>query len=117
MTQPQIITARAFSKNRLLSVGQNSYTRSHPKQASLAKRAGEPEKVYLHAEVSALLKCLRIKQQVVLLEIERYGASGKMLLARPCSICRIAIIEAGVRQVRYTSSDGWITEDVNEWAT
>jgi len=115
MTQPQIITAKAYSKNRLLAVGQNSYTRSHPRQQQLAVRVGEPAKIYLHAEVSVLLKCLKLRQEVVLLEIERYGANGRMLLAKPCIICQLAIGEAGVRQVRYTSPDGWITENVYDW--
>ena len=115
MTQPQIITATAYSKNRRLAVGQNSYTRSHPYQRQLAVKAGEPAKIYLHAELACLLKCLRLRQQVQLLQIERYGVNGNMLLAKPCIICQMAISEAGVRQVRYTSPDGWITEDVYDW--
>lgn len=115
MTAPQIITATAYSKNRRLAVGQNSYTRSHPYQKKLAVKAGEPNKLFLHAEVQVLLKCLKLRQQVQLLQIERYGVNGNMLLAKPCIICQLAIGEAGVRQVRYTSADGWVTEDVNCW--
>lgn len=117
MTAPQIIVATAFSKNRRLAVAQNSYTRSHPRQQQLAVRVGEPAKIYLHAEVGVLLKCLRLRQQVQLLQIERYGVNGNMLLAKPCCICRLAIGEAGVREVRYTSPEGWVTELVEDWST
>lgn len=115
MTSPQIITATAYSKNRILSVGQNSYTKSHPRQQQLALKVGQPHRVYLHAETLALLRAIRLKQQVVLLEVTRYGVNGNMLLARPCAMCRLAIGEAGVREVRYTSPDGWITELVEDW--
>lgn len=117
MTAPQIITATAFSKNRILSVGQNSYSKSHPRQQQLAVRVGQPERIYLHAELSALLKAMRLRQQVQLLQIERYGVNGNMLLAKPCCICRLAIGEAGVKEVRYTSPEGWVTELVEDWST
>lgn len=112
MTQPQVIIATAFSKNRKLSVGVNSYTRSHPLQAKYAQSVGQPSKVFLHAEVSAIIKAMKFRQKIELLQVERYGKNDKMLLAKPCSICFLAIQEAGIQKIRYTTVDGWVEEIV-----
>ena len=48
------VTATVYDKQgNVLSVGYNSYIKTHPLQAKLAYRCGQPEKVYLHAEIAA----------------------------------------------------------------
>ena len=37
-------------------MGRNRYTKSHPLQAKLAREAGLHEKIFLHAEIEALVK-------------------------------------------------------------
>jgi len=96
------IVATVFDKRgRVLGVGKNSYERTHPRQSKLAERVGLPHKIYLHSEISALIKALKrgIPHKI---KIERYDASGRPKLAKPCPICDLAIKEAGVKFIEYT---------------
>ncbi len=53
----QSVVATVYDKQgNVVSVGYNSYIKTHPLQAKLACRCGQPEKVYLHAEIAALVK-------------------------------------------------------------
>ena len=101
MSRRYEITALAYDKRgRLLSVGRNSYTRTHPLQAKYGRRAGKPNAIYLHAELSALLKA---REQVHKLVVLRYDKDGNPALAKPCPACQLAIREFGVKNVEYTS--------------
>ena len=52
------MTAILYDKRgRVLSIGKNSYVKTHPLQARYATQVGEPSKVFLHAEVDAIVKC------------------------------------------------------------
>ncbi len=84
----------------MLSSGQNSYVKTHPLQAKIAAEVGEPHKVFLHAEVSALLKCDWKKAHRIL--VTRYGKDGKPLLAKPCVICRSVIKLTNIKIVEHT---------------
>ncbi len=46
-------------RGRLLACGENQYDRTHVRQFSYARRTGEPNRVYLHAEVAAIIKALK----------------------------------------------------------
>lgn len=99
-TKRQSITALAYdSKGRLLSVGRNSYTKTHPIQALYARRTGRPNAIYLHAEIAALIKA---KAPVYKLVVLRYGANGVPLLAAPCKACALALQEYGVKEIGHT---------------
>ena len=51
------ITAVAYDKRgRVLAIGKNSYVKTHPFQAKMAHSVGEPHKVFIHAEIAAILK-------------------------------------------------------------
>lgn len=90
-------------KNRVLSVGVNSYTKTHPLQAHYASLCGNRHKIFLHAEIAALIKCKNKKPYRIV--IERYNKSGKPLLAKPCELCQAAIEKAGIKVVEYTQGD------------
>lgn len=102
MTKRHFILAKCYDKRGLLlSVGFNSYTKSHPMMKQLAKEVGHaPEKIYLHAEVSALLRAK--DKPVHRITVERYDARGLPASARPCPICRRAIEIFGVKIVEHT---------------
>lgn len=102
MSKGQRVEAYAYAKNgRLLAVGRNSYTKTHPEQARCAEIAGQPKKQYLHAEIDALVKA---KSQVYKLFIVRYGKRvGETRLAKPCPVCEIAINNHQVKLVEYTT--------------
>lgn len=88
------ITARTYNhRNQLLSTGTNSYIRTHPIQKHFATLVGEPARIYLHAEISALLRAG--DRKVHTLTIQSDGASAPY----PCKICQKAIEHFGVKRV------------------
>lgn len=96
------ITATCYDKKgRIVSVGKNSYTRTHPMQAHFAKLANQEERQFLHAEVHALLKAG--DKKVHKIKVERYTVAGEPVNAEPCSICKLAIKSWGVKYVEYTN--------------
>ena len=100
MARKYEITALAYDKlGKLLSVGRNSYTKTHPLQAQLGRRTGKPDAIYLHAELAALLKA---REQVWKLVVLRYDKEGKPALAKPCPSCQLAIKQFGVKHVEHT---------------
>lgn len=101
-SQRQQITAVIYDKRgRVLSVGQNSYIKTHPLQAAHAKKVGEDHKIFLHAEIAAIIRCRDIGRAHRML-VTRFGQQGQPLLAKPCAVCRSAIAVAGIQQVDHT---------------
>jgi tRNA(Arg) A34 adenosine deaminase TadA len=102
MSDHQSITAIIRTKKgRVLSIGKNSYIKTHTLQAHYANLVGLPEKQYLHAEIAALVKCrdLSIAHSIT---VYRYGKDNKPLLAKPCPICQEAIKLSGIKKVHHT---------------
>lgn len=98
----QNITAFAYDrKGRLLSIGRNSYIKTHPLQARAAKEVGEDYKIYLHAEVAALVK-IKNWQKIDKLVVTRYNKNGEPMLAKPCRVCQRVIKIAGISTVEHT---------------
>lgn len=87
-------------KGKVISTAANNYRKSHPIQAFFAKQAGNPEAVFLHAEVAALLKCGVKKPYRI--HVERYLKDGSPALAMPCKSCEKAIKAWKVSEVTYT---------------
>ena len=96
-------------KNKPVTQGVNQDTKSHPLQARLAEMVGLSEKIYLHAEISALIKC---KSDVDTIVVARLGGhSGDELRnAKPCPICSLALKEAGIEHIYYTTDEGFLYE-------
>ena len=58
MSAKQNMTAIIYDKRgKVISVGQNSYVKTHPLQAKYAAIAGMPDRQFLHAEIHAIVKC------------------------------------------------------------
>lgn len=85
---------------RILSYATNSYTKTHPAQLRAAKAAGCEEKRFLHAEIAALVKC---RERPYKIQVVRVSKAGELRLAKPCSVCQLAIREAGVKFVEYST--------------
>lgn len=101
-SQRQAITAVIYDKRgRVISVGQNSYVKTHPMMARLSSKAGEPYKQFLHAEVAAIIRC-RDLSRAHRIFVSRFGRAGQPLLARPCAVCQTAIAAAGIQQIDHT---------------
>ena len=104
MTAKQNITAIIYDKKgRVLSVGRNSYIKTHTRQAQLAKEVGLPEKTFLHAEVSAILK-LKYTDKPYRIFVSRVREDGSFALAMPCPICERALDLAGIKKIEWTIS-------------
>lgn len=103
MTKPVTITAIIYDKRgRPLSVGRNSYVKTHTYQAELAEKVGLPEKTFLHGEIAAIVKCKDLSK-AYRISVSRYDDKGNPMNAKPCKICQEAIRLAGIRMVEYTS--------------
>jgi len=99
-TQRRIYAVVTDKKGNIISEGYNSYTKTHPKQAYYANMVDLPEKVFLHAEISALVKVRQGKPHKIY--IARVDANDNTMLAAPCPICQEAIRESGIKSVEYT---------------
>ncbi len=100
------VGAILLNKGRVVAKGVNQDTKTHPLQARLAELVGLDEKIYLHAEVSALIKCRSDADTIVVARIG--GHSGDELRnAKPCKICELALQQAGIKHIYYTTDDGF----------
>lgn len=88
---------------KILSRAVNNYTRSHPIQARFAGEAGQPERIFLHAEIAALVK-LRGNQKPTRIHIERYTKDGKPANSAPCPVCQAALKHWKIKYVTYTTT-------------
>lgn len=94
------ITAKAYNKaGKLLAVGNNSYTKTHPVQRKYALKANKPDAIYLHAEIHALIQA---RENVHRLVITRYDRRGHPKNAAPCEICQLAIKDFNVKHIEHT---------------
>lgn len=101
----QVLTSIIYDKRgRILSIGKNSYVVTHPLQAHYAKKAGQPHKIYLHSEIAALIKCKDLTKAHKI-AIFRYNKAGKPMLAKPCPVCEMAIKDAGIKLITYTTGE------------
>ena len=87
-------------RGRILSTGTNSYVKTHPIQARFSNMTGSEHRIYLHAEISALVKCRGAGHKIFIL---RVGTDNQDLPAKPCPICELAIKEYKIKIVEYTT--------------
>lgn len=96
-----LITATCYDKRgRIISTSTNSYSQSHPYQAKLSRMFGMPDRIYLHAEIAAIIKARGRK--IYKIFIERYDSLGNPKTACPCPACTEAIRLAGIERVEFT---------------
>ena len=101
------VGALLLNKNKVIVSATNLETKSHPLQAKFAERVGLKEKIYLHAEIAALVKC---RDEVDTIIVARVNPQGKLRMARPCPICELALKEAGITNIHYTTNHGFLYE-------
>ena len=100
------VGAILLNKGRVVAKGVNQDTKTHPLQARLAELVGLDEKIYLHAEVSALIRC---RSDVDTIVVARLGGheGDELRNARPCPICTLALQQAGIKHIYYTTDSGF----------
>lgn len=97
------LTAKILDKRgRVLSIGNNSYDKTHPLQIRHALQHGRPEAKFMHAEIQAIVRCKDLSKAKKII-VSRVDKEGNPKNAKPCSICESAIREAGIEIVEYTT--------------
>lgn len=91
------------NRGKIISKAINSYNKTHPIQAGYAQKIKRPSRIYLHAEIAALVKCRKNPHTIY---VSRFYRDGKMAMAKPCKICEMALKESGVKKVVYTTVSG-----------
>jgi deoxycytidylate deaminase len=98
------VIAKCYDKRgMLISLGKNSYTKTHPLQAHYAKMTGNHQMLFLHAEIAALLKAGT--KQVHKIVVERFTVDGRPANAKPCAVCSAAIKDFGVVEIEHTKQE------------
>ena len=102
MGKHQITAMVRDRKGKVIGVGRNSYVKTHPlmQQAAEATKSCS-ERIYLHAEVAALLK-VRDWSKAHSIEVFRFTKDGKPALAKPCACCQFIINQTGIKEVIHT---------------
>lgn len=101
------VGAVLLNKNKVVVTATNLESKSHPIQAKFAERVGLHQKIYLHAEIAALVKC---REECDTIVVARVNPQNKLRMARPCPICELALHEAGITKVHYTTNLGFLYE-------
>lgn len=96
------LTAIIYDKRgRVLSIGKNSYIKTHPRFALEASKLGLPEKQYIHAEADAIFK-LKYTDKPYRIFVSRVTPGGNYANAKPCKVCQSLIHKAGIQIVEHT---------------
>lgn len=98
--QRRIYAVIVDKRGKILAEGTNSYIKTHPVQAYYAEKVDFPERVYLHAEVAALVRVRHGNPYKIF--IARVDAHGNPMLAAPCEVCTEAIKCSGIKTVEHT---------------
>jgi len=104
-----VAAATVDRKGKILSWGENSYSKSHPlmKQYNKQQHSDKVHKIYLHAEISALIKTRKQAHGIVIVRINH---SRNYCYSKPCPICSLAIKESDIKEVYYCGKNGAIEE-------
>lgn len=104
MGRHQITATIKDKSGNVLSCAQNNYDKSHPIQARFAGLSNQPDRIYLHAEIAALVK-LGKHAKPHSIHVSRNYKNGKPALAKPCAVCQAAIKHWGIKHTYFTESE------------
>ncbi len=90
-------------RNRVLSVGWNNMSKSHPLQQ---KYCDHDHALGLHAEVHSCLGVSLPELNGANMYVARVLRDGTLALAKPCRVCQRFLISVGIRKVTYTTDEG-----------
>jgi deoxycytidylate deaminase len=98
------------SSKRHISSGINNPTKSHPTQARYASMSGNVDKIFLHAEISALIKSIKTKKDPHTIVVVRVKKDGSFGTSKPCPVCQLAIEETSIKNVIYYDGYNFVME-------
>lgn len=101
--QHKVSCACYDKRGRLIATAWNQPGKSHPRQAHYAKLAGQEDRIFLHAELGALIRC---REDPYAIQVVRIGPKEYPKASFPCPICLRAIEEAGVKEIYYNNNKG-----------
>lgn len=109
----------AVYQGNIIGVGCNC-NKTHPKQKFYNKyrrRQADTMLPKLHAEMSCInsIRNLDINLSKVKLYIYRIRKDQPFGLARPCPSCMAAIKDLGIRNIYYTTNDGYAFEKIERY--
>lgn len=99
------VGAVLLKKSKVVSTAVNLEQKSHPLQAKLATKVGLHEKIYLHAEIYSLIKA---KEDADTIIVARVNSQNKLRMAKPCPICTLALEQEGIKNIYYTTNEGFM---------
>ena len=107
----------AVDQGQVIGLGCNC-NKTHPvqKKYNRYRKASDSMLPKLHAEISCLnqIKHLNINFAKVKLYIYRIRKDQPFGLSRPCPSCMAAIKDLGIRDVYYTTNDGYVYEKLEK---
>jgi len=98
------VGAILLKKNRVIATAVNQETKSHPVQAHWAQRVGRPQKIFLHAELSALIKAREQADKIIVVRVGGNNYS-ELRMSKPCPVCSAYLRECGVKHIHYSVSN------------
>ena len=122
---PKKMGAILLRKRRVLSAATNSYVKTSPVQAMAARNVskiwgkGYEKKIYLHSEISAIIKN-RSNIEADTIIICRVGGHGsktgnsyELRMSFPCPVCYSFIKEkTNIKHIHYSTNEGFMYEYV-----
>ena len=105
----------AVYQGQVIGLGCNC-NKTHPVQKKYNRyRNGEDFIPKLHAEINCLnsIRHLDINFTKVKLYIYRKRKTAKYGMCRPCPSCMAAIKDLGIKNIYYTTNDGYVYERIN----
>lgn len=108
----------AVCQGTIIGIGCNC-NKTHPTQKFYNKYRKQSEIMLpkLHAEISCLnsIRHLDINFSKVRLYIYRIRKDQPFGLSRPCPSCMAAIKDLGIRDIYYTTNDGYVHERIEKY--
>lgn len=107
----------AVYHGQVVAIGCNS-NKTHPTQKFYNRFREDSNELLpkLHAEINCInqLKGLNINFSKVKLYIYRIGNDREFRMARPCPSCMAAIKDFGIKDIYYTTDDGYVYEKLEK---
>lgn len=100
------VGAVIVNKNRIIGLGFNKATKTHP-------RSPHPFKT-IHAELDSILGIPKEHLRGSEIYVYREYVGGKPAMARPCKYCWALLQEVGIKTVYYTDNGEYKQEIISE---
>ena len=105
----------ALRKSRILSIGVNNHTKTHPRNLKLPHIDEETGLHYgananIHSELACLLKLGIEDCSAITFVNARIDRNGELNMAIPCNGCNTMLKQVGFKRIYYTNKKGLFEE-------